>query len=73
MTPEQLSALCRCGHARRKHATGNIFEGYSTKCHEFHRQGEPGYDGPDCFYFEPAADIVVMRRDRLGRFVKVRT
>jgi hypothetical protein len=70
MTPEQLSKMCRCGHARRFHQQGTIWQGYSTQCVAHHDPlFNKEYTATGCLFFEDAAaNVVIFRRDALGRF-----
>jgi len=79
----KLSIRCRCGHTRRQHQRGTIWEGYYQTCRVEH---PPGEYAEGCYDFEPidvwqesfAALLrqhgyIVERvdRDEAGRFVKV--
>lgn len=69
-TPAELAAMCRCGHARRFHLRGTIWQGYETTCQIDQHGGE--YQRTGCMFFERADTMLVMLRRRPdGRFEKV--
>ena len=69
MKPEQLAVLCRCGHARRFHLQGTIWQAYEKTCQVTTHAGE--YRDTGCLHFEPVTDLVVLKRGSHGRFAKV--
>lgn len=66
MTPVQLAELCRCGHARRFHQQGTIWQAYDTRCLKAEHGGD--YSETGCLFFERDAQALVLRRDSRGRF-----
>jgi hypothetical protein len=56
MDTAKQSILCRCGHARRWHQAGTIWQGYNTRClYEIHgRDTHPDYHATFCPDFERA-------------------
>jgi hypothetical protein len=84
MNTAQLSVVCRCGHARRMHRHGLIFEEYPTACREIH-PGRSAEYREGCYFFEAAEGwqesfaaklraegylVERVQRDPAGRFVR---
>lgn len=57
MTPEQLAAVCRCGHARRFHQQGTIWQGYDTRCLKADHVGD--YTETGCRFFRGVVPVGV--------------
>jgi hypothetical protein len=86
MNSAKLSVVCRCGHARRMHRNGLIFEDYPSACREVHTGPKTWNEYRDgCYYFEAAEGwqesfagalrsegylVERVQRDSFGRFVR---
>ncbi len=57
MDAAKLAKLCRCGHPRRFHNSGDIMHSFDTGCLMSHHNGPEAhadYRGGSCIYFEAA-------------------